>query len=375
MAASAGEPNANEHGATLTIDLRALQDNWHLLNARTPGAETGAVVKANGYGIGIEAAVPALALAGCRTFFVAHLSEARRVRAVAPDAALYVLNGLPPGSAAACHAIKARPVIGSADDAREWAETGEGQPCAIHVDTGMNRLGFTLDEAEALAGQGMFASLAVDLVMSHFSSSEVPDDPANAAQIAAFEGRVRKLFLPSSPRFSLLNSSGHFLAGAPGCDLTRPGYALYGGNPTPHAPNPMRPVVKLEAAIIQTRQVMAGARIGYNGTWTAPSARKLATISLGYADGYPRNASGTDQAMGGEALVGGTICPFVGTVSMDLVILDVTHAPEAACQRGQMVTLIGGELDIDRVGKSAGTIGYEMLTSLGRRYHRQYIGS
>jgi alanine racemase len=366
---------AGEHGAELTIDLRALQDNWHLLNARTPQAETGAVVKANAYGIGIEEAVPALTRAGCRTFFVAHLSEARRVRAVDADAALYVLNGLPQGSAAAFHEITARPIIGSVAEAHEWIETGNHAPCGIHVDTGMNRLGFGVADAETLSGQNLFAPLGIDLVMSHFSSSEVPDSPDNSAQIALFERRVRPMFARSGARFSLLNSSGHFLEGAPACDLTRPGYALYGGNPLPHAPNPMRPVVRLEATIIQTRQVMAGEKIGYNGAWTAPSDRRLATISLGYADGYPRNGSGTDAAMGGEALVGDTLCPFVGTVSMDLVILDVTKAHESACQRGCKVTLIGGVLDLERVGQNACTIGYEILTSLGQRHHRHCIGS
>ena len=366
---------ADEYASRLTIDLRALQDNWHLLNARTPQADTGAVVKADAYGIGIEAATPALARAGCKVFFVAHLSEARRVRAVAPDATLYVLNGLPPGSSAEFHAINAIPVIGSAVEAHEWAGSGPGYPCAIHVDTGMNRLGFEISEAETLGSQNLFSPLNIALVMSHFSASEVSDDPANASQIALFQGRVRPLFTQEGIKFSLLNSSGHFLTSAPACDLTRPGYALYGGNPTPYAPNPMRPVIKLEAPIIQTRKVMAGERVGYNGVWSAPSDRRLATISLGYADGYPRNASGTDTKCGGEALVGGVICPFVGTVSMDLVILDVTDAAEEACQRGQIATMIGGELGIDRVGKAAGTVGYELLTSLGRRYHRQYLGS
>jgi alanine racemase len=366
---------APEHGAALTIDLRALQDNWHLLNARAQGAETGAVVKADAYGIGLEQAVLALQTAGCRSFFVAHLSEARRVRAVAPEAVLYVLNGLPPGSAALYHDINARPVLGSPDEAREWAASRPGAPCAIHVDTGMKRLGFDVSRAEIHALQGGFAELAVALVMTHLTSSEVPAAPSNAEQIALFQGRVRVIFAQMNTGFSLLNSAGHFLDGAPACDLTRPGYALYGGNPTPRAPNPMRPVVKLDAPILQTRTVLAGEPVGYNGAWTAPSDRRLATISLGYADGFPRNASGTDTKTGGEALVGGVVCPFVGTVSMDLVILDVTGAPEEACRRGEMVTLIGGELDIDRVGKAAGTIGYEMLTSLGRRYQRQYIGS
>ncbi|MGL4729671.1 MAG: alanine racemase [Bosea sp. (in: a-proteobacteria)] len=358
------------HGATLTVDLRALQDNWHLMSARAQAAEAGAVVKADAYGIGIEAAVPALWRAGCRSFFVAHLSEARRVRAVAPDALIYVLNGFPEGAASAFLADRLTPVLGSRAEAEEWRIAGSAAPCAIHIDTAMNRLGF--DMAEALASKTLLDGLNIDLVMTHFSSSEVADDPANAAQIAAFAG-IATAF--PSQRKSLLNSSGHFLAGAPTHDLTRPGFGLYGGNPTPGQPNPMRPVVRLEAPIIQIRQIAAGTQVGYNHTWTAQRDSRLVTVSCGYADGYPRNASGKDNAPGGEALIGDVICPFVGTVSMDLIIIDTTDAPESACRRGAMATLIGGPLDIDRVGASARTIGYEMLTNLGRRYQRQYIGS
>ncbi len=366
-------PDVPHHGATLTIDLRALQDNWHLLQARAratnPAAETGAVVKADAYGLGIEAAVPALWRAGCQSFFVAHLSEAQRTRAVAPEAAIYVLNGLPEGAAPVYLANGLIPVLGSRAEAEEWRATGAGGPCALHVDTAMNRLGFS--PAELPAVKPLCDALNVALVMTHFSSSEVQDDPANAAQIAAFAGVVAAF---PGVRASLLNSSGHFLPDAPAHDLTRPGYALYGGNPTPGKPNPMRPVIRLDAPIIQIREVEAGMQAGYNHRWTARRKSRLVTVSCGYADGYPRNASATDDAPGGEALIGDVLCPFVGTVSMDLIIIDATDAPESACRRGAPVTLIGGMLDIDRVGQSARTIGYELLTGLGRRYRRAYIG-
>jgi alanine racemase len=178
---------------------------------------------------------------------------------------------------------------------------------------------------------------------------------------------------PDTPA-SLKNSSGHFLKDCPSYQLTRPGYALYGGNPMPGQANPMQPVIGLEARIIQLREVEAGTQAGYNGRWTAKSRRKLATICLGYADGYPRNASWTDTVTGGSALVGGIICPFVGSVSMDLIIVDVTEAPAGAAVRGASVTLIGGPLDIETVGAGAKTVGYEILTSLGRRYARRYVG-
>jgi alanine racemase len=362
---------ASEHGAVLTIDLGALADNWRLLarlaQAKNPSAQTGAVVKADAYGLGIEAAVPALAKAGCKTFFVAHLSEARRARAIAPEAIIYVLNGLPRGASKAMLDAGLQPVIGSVEEAKEWAAHSFGNPCALHVDTGMNRLGL---DAEGL-DPGAFKNLQIDLLMTHFAASEVPDDPANAMQIAAF-AEVARLF-PDTPK-SLLNSSGHFLPDAPTYDVTRPGYALYGGNPTPGKPNPMKPVIGLEARIIQLREVEDGTKVGYNGTWTAKGRRKLATISLGYADGYPRNASARDRASGGSALVGGVLCPFAGSVSMDLIIVDVTDVPAMALSRGAPVTLIGGALDIDTVGAGARTIGYEMLTNLGKRYQRHYIG-
>ena len=217
----------------------------------------------------------------------------------------------------------------------------------------------------------MIAAAGIGLVMSHFAASEVIDDPANARQISAF-AEIAAAFPGVSA--SLLNSSGHFLPGCPSYQLTRPGYALYGGNPTPGKPNPMRPVVGLEAQILQLREVEAGTQVGYNGTWTAKGRRKLATICLGYADGYPRNASWTDRSQGGSALVGGVRCPFVGTVSMDLIIIDVSEAPAEVAKRGAPVTLIGGELDLEAVGAGAKTIGYEILTSLGRRHARRYVG-
>lgn len=361
-------PAAAEAGALLTIDLGALAANWRLLAGRAAPAECAAVVKADAYGTGIEAAVPALARAGCRTLFVAHLAEARRARAAAHDTTVYVLNGLPPGAAPAFVAADVRPVLGSREEVAEWAAEGGGKPYALHVDTGMNRLGMSVEEA-------LVHTLPPPaLLMSHLAAAEVPGDPVNERQRAAFE-HARAAF-PGVPA-SLSNASGLFLDPAPVHDLARPGYALYGGNPTPGRPNPMRPVVRLEARIVQVREVEAGARAGYNGLWTAPGPRRLATLSVGYADGYPRAAGGTDAKAGrvqaGEATVGGVRCPLVGTVSMDLVILDVTDAPQHAARRGGTAMLIGDDLGVDEVGRRAGTIGYEVLTGLGSRYARHYI--
>lgn len=369
-------PDAETCGTILTLDLGALVANWRSLQARA-GTEAAAVVKANAYGIGIEPAVTALAGAGCKSFFVAHLSEGIRVRSVAPDATVYVLNGLLPGSCGAYAEHDLSPVLGSPEEVREWAGFRAGgarvRPAALHLDTGMNRLGLP-------AGDGLGAILAlkseidaagIGLVMSHFASSEDAADPANARQMAAFAAIATAL--PGTPA-SLKNSSGHFLKDCPSYQLTRPGYALYGGNPTPGQPNPMRPVVGLTSRILQLRDVRAGTQVGYNGRWTAKRDSRLATICLGYADGYPRNASGTDASPGGSAIVGGVVCPFVGTVSMDLVIIDVTDLPATSVKRGEPVTLIGGPLDLDTVGAGAKTIGYEILTSLGRRHARRYVG-
>jgi alanine racemase len=211
--------------------------------------------------------------------------------------------------------------------------------------------------------------------MSHLVSAEDPSDAINGDQVATIEkARAAHPHIAGS----LSNSSGMFLAEPPVHDLARPGYALYGGNPTPGHPNPMKPVVRLEAQIVQTREIGPGERVGYNGRWTANSARRLATISVGYADGYPRAAGGTDatRAAGsdcGAALVGEVVCPFVGRVSMDLIVVDVTEAPPEAARRDDKAVLIGGRLDIDEVGRRAGTIGYEILTGLGQRYERRYV--
>ena len=368
-------------GGILTIDLGALAQNWRTLRDRAGGAECAAVVKADAYGLGIQAAVPALSRAGCRTFFVAQLGEAARVRAAAPGATIYVLNGLLPGTAPAYAEHDLRPVLGSREEIAEWAAfcrgAGRRLSAAIHVDTGMNRLGLRAEEAAALAPDPLLREFEPALVMSHFVSSEESDNPINRRQIDGF-ATARAAF--QGVAASLANSSGIFLPRAPRQDLVRPGYALYGGNPTPGRENPMRPVVRLEARIVQLRTIGAGETAGYNGLWTAAGPRRVATLSVGYADGYPRAASATDAkreagTAAGEAIVAGRRCPFAGRVSMDLITLDVSAVPEAEVARGDLVTLIGDDLTLDEVGARAGTIGYEILTSLGRRYARRYVGA
>jgi alanine racemase len=360
-------------GGILTVDLAAIASNWQELGRRAMPSECAAVIKADGYGCGIEQVARALTGAGCRTFFVADLAEARRVRAVASDAAIYVLNGLLPGTANGFPDVDARPVIGSLVELAEWdafcSANGWRGGAALHVDTGMNRLGISTDEAAALAPRIRAENHGITLLMSHLACAEQPNHPLNEYQMKLFR-EVRLLYrgIPGS----LANSSGIFLGNAAHCDMVRPGAALFGINPTPGHRNPMRPVIELQARVVQVRTVPKGETVGYNATWTAKHPARVAVVAVGYADGYPRAASATDAAPGADVIVGGTRCPLAGRVSMDLLAVDITALPERSVRRGDLVTLIGGEIGVDALAAAAGTIAYEILTGLGRRYQRAY---
>jgi alanine racemase len=258
-------------------------------------------------------------------------------------------------------------VIGSSAEFDEWqafrGSSGWDGAAALHIDTGMNRLGLSRDEAARLGNRHGIA-----LVMSHFACSE-EDHPLNAIQIGRFR-ELRKLFPGIAG--SLANSSGIFLGSEAHHDLVRPGVALYGANPTPGKPNPMQPVVTLQGRIVQLRAVEQGATVGYSATWTAKRPTRLAIVSVGYADGFLRAASASDARPGAEAIVAGQRCPLAGRVSMDLIAIDVTDVPEGKARRGDLVTLLGAEIGVDELAARAGTIGYEVLTSLGRRYRRLY---
>jgi alanine racemase len=302
---------------------------------------------------------------------VASLAEARRVRALVPAATVYALNGLPPGSAAGFADANVRPVIGSLIEFAEWdayctANNWRGG-CALHFDTGMNRLGLAAEEAPALAARLNSANHGIALVMSHFACSDEPSDPLNEHQIEAFR-ELRLLFrgIPAS----LANSSGIFLGASAHCDLVRPGFALYGGNPLPGQANPMTPVVDLKSSIVQIRNVLKGDTVGYGGAWTASDAARIAVVSVGYADGYVRAGGGVAGQTGAQVIIAGRRCRIVGRISMDLTTVDITALPEHAARRGDPVTLIGGDITIDDLAEWTGTIGYEVLTNLGARYHR-----
>src|SRR6266478_4075617 len=338
--------------------------------------ECAAVVKANAYGCSLEPVTRTLSGAGCRTFFVADVAEGRRVRALAPEAVIYVLNGLMPGSAPAFAADYLRPVINSTTELAEWdafvAIKNWRGGAAVHVDTGMNRLGIALDEAAAVAPRMQSENHGFTLLMSHLACAEIPDHPMNDRQIRLFR-EIRLLYrgVPSS----LANSSGIFLGGGAYCDLVRPGVALYGVNPTPGKTNPMRPVVELKGRIIQVRPVNKGETVGYGAAFAAARPSRIAVVAVGYADGFLRSASAARGKPAAEVIVAGKRCPIAGRVSMDVLAVDVTDLPDGTARRGDFATLIGDGMGVDDVAAAMGTIGYEVLTHLGRRYHRVYKGA
>jgi alanine racemase len=366
-------PPAAEAGGLLTVDLGAIEANWRKLRAMTIPTDCAAVVKADAYGCGIEPVTALLYHAGCATFFVADLAEGKRVRRIAPDAVVYVLGGLPPATAEVFAEHALRPVIGSAAELAEWdsfvSASGWQGGIALHIDTGMNRLGLTIEEATALAPRVKAENHGIMLLMSHFVVAQTHEHPRNNEQMLAFR-EIRSLYrgVPAS----ISNSSGIFLGSSAHLDLVRPGVALYGVNPTPGRPNPMRPVVQLQARVILTREVAFGDTVGYDASWTARRPSRIAVVAVGYADGYFRMAGGTDQKAGGTVLVAGKRCPIVGRISMDLMAIDVTDLPGSAVRRGDFVTLIGEGFDVDALAMQFGTNGYEVLTSLGRRYARIY---
>jgi alanine racemase len=355
-------PGETEAAGILTIDLAAIEANWKALAAMTLPVECAAVVKANAYGCGLDPVTRRLAKAGCRTFFVADLFEARAVRAIASAATIYVLNGMMPGSAQGFAAGSFRPVVNSITELAEWdaflAATSWHGGAALHVDTGMNRLGLSVAEAGALAPRAQSENHGLTLLISHLACAETPDHPLNERQIRAFR-EIRMLYRGITS--SLANSSGIFLGSTVFCDLVRPGIALYGANPTPASNNPMRAVIELKARILQVR--------------TAGRPSRIAIVGLGYADGFSRSAGAAKGKAPASMVISGRRCPIAGRVSMDLVAVDVTELGEGRPRRGDFATVIGKEMTVDEVAAGMGTIPYEVLTSLGRRYHRVYVGA
>ena len=340
-------------------------------------AECAAVVKADAYGLGMIEVASALWSAGCKTFFVATLDEARSLRTLLPQATIYVLAGLMPGTAELYRADGLRPVLNSADEIREWASfcatSGERLSCAVHIDSGMNRLGLSAEEVDQVAtAVDLWPALTLSLVMSHLACADEPDHPKSDAQRKIFD-RLRAL-LPAAPA-SLANSAGILLGPDFVYDLVRPGLALYGGHPRRHGENPFQPVVQLKGRILQVRNAAPGETVGYGATRTLREATRVAVVSVGYADGFFRALSVADGEEGFAGYLGPHAAPIVGRVSMDLVTLDVSLVPESFARRGAWVELIGPNVPAHALAAHAGTIDYEVLTNLGRRAFRRYIGA
>jgi alanine racemase len=350
--------------ATLRVDLDALARNYRKLRASAEPAECAAVVKANAYGLGVERVARRLEREGCRTFFVATLAEARELRAILGGAEIYVFEGAVDGAGAATLAqLEARPVLNTLEQVELWKGRA---PAALHLDTGMNRLGLGEADVDALANRRDLTA-GIALVMTHLACADEPEHPQNREQLERFE-RLRAR-LPAAPT-SIGNSAGTLLGGPFRGDLVRPGIALYGGNAFSDRSNPMEAVVTLAAPILQLRELDEPQPVGYGATYVASPPARLAVVGIGYADGYPRNLGNV-----GIAAVNQRRVPVVGRVSMDLICVDVGALPRNSVRAGDLAELIGPTVGLDEVAAAAGTISYEILTGLGRRVEREYVES
>jgi alanine racemase len=362
--------------AILTIDLNALAANYRRLRDLAASAECAAVVKADAYGLGMAEAAPALARAGCRTFFVATLAEAAALRALLPQAVIYVFAGLMPGTAELYRASELRPVLNSAEEIREWASfcatRGEPLPCAVHIDSGMNRLGLSADEVDQVANvRDLWQAMTLSLVMSHLACADEPKHPKSETQRKTFDRLRARLPMTLA---SLANSAGILLGSDFAYDLVRPGIALYGGHPRRRGQNLFRPVVHLKGRVLQVRHVAPGETIGYGATRAMSRPSRIAVVSVGYADGFFRSLSAKDGEEGLATYFGSHAAPILGRVSMDLITIDVSSVPEEVSRRGSWVELIGPNVPAHELAARAGTIDYEVLTNLGRRASRRYLG-
>lgn len=341
--------------ATLSIDLGALVRNWQSLDALS-ACETGAVVKANGYGLGAPVVGRALVRAGVRSFFVATAEEGNTLRgAVGQGPAIYVFSGHMAGDTNAIREAALTPLLNSVDQMLRHVEALPGAPFGIQLDSGMNRLG--MEPAEWSAVRDIAIAQGPTMIMSHLACADESDHPMNARQLAEFRAMTDGLDIPRS----LAATGGTILGPDYHFDITRPGIGLYGGLPFVEA----NPVVTLDLPVIQVRDVLQGESVGYGNTWIAPRDSRVATVSGGYADGLIR-------AMGPKATLyaGDTPCPVVGRVSMDLITADVTTLDHDPTE----LQLMGRHQSVDTVADAAGTIGYEILTSLGMRYQRSLVG-
>ncbi len=354
--------------ATLCVDLDALVHNWRIIDAAARPGRSAAVVKANAYGLGAVPVADALVRAGCGTLFVATCDEALALRDAGIAAVLYVFEGARVDTARALVQARLSPVLNDAGQCRLWHaathELASAPPHALHVDTGMSRLGFAVDDFLAYVANARRRPTPA-LLMTHLACADEPDHPQNARQLEAF-ARCQAA-LPGVPT-SIGNSAGALLGAATRGDVVRPGIALYGGNPyVDRRPLPLREVATVRAPVLQVRELPAGVSVGYGATHVTSAPRRVATLGIGYADGYPRSLGGR-----GWGLLRGVRVPLLGRVSMDLVVADVTDIADSVVP-GDVVTLLGDGIALDQLADAAGTIGYELLTRLGSRFLRSYL--
>ena len=357
------DPTVNP--ALITVDLAALAANYRLLRSRAAPATVAAVVKANAYGLGLVPVARQLAAQGCDTFFVATPEEGAELRRLLRSARIFVLGGFQPGTLAMFRTHSLLPVLNSLAEARGWQQQAALAPAALQIDTGMTRSGLDAAEVAALvADTSLHRALRLALVMSHLACADQADHAMNREQLAQFTA-LRRAW-PDVP-WSMANSAGMFLGPDFLGDMVRPGIALYGGRPQASGVNPMREVVNLKGRVLQIHQVGAGQSIGYGATFHAGAAARIATVGVGYADGYPR-------ALGnrGFAVHNGQRVPVVGRVSMDLLTLDVSAPAHDELRVGDAVDLLGGGVPLEELAELAGTINYELLTALSRRALRDY---
>lgn len=353
----------------LTVDLGAMVDNYAMLRKKAPGSQCAAVVKANAYGLGVAKVAPALKDAGCEVFFVATLDEGIELRAVLGDAQIFVFHGVRAGQEGLFCEYSLSPVLNSLLQISLWSkypDKTQKKDSIIHVDTGMNRLGISLGQWRGvLAEKEMFDALKMRYLMSHLACADEAEHPLNAKQLHDFR---QALALAPSLKATLANSYGVFLGKEYHFDMLRPGCALYGVNPLPEKENPMKSVISLKSKIVQIREIDSIQSVGYGASCVVPKGSRLATLPVGYADGYLRSLGNE-----GFCAVNGVKLPIVGRVSMDLIVVDISQLPEGSVLPGDEVELLGRTITVNDVAGWAGTIGYEILTGLGRRYERVYI--
>jgi len=351
----------------LTVNLDALARNYDSLALMAAPGECGAVVKANAYGLGLESVARCLGEAGCQFFFVASAGEGAELRRVLPDARIYVFEGVLPGQEDRLLGAGLTPVLNSPEQIRLWktAGTADGKQTVVHIDTGMSRLGLTAEEVDQVSGENLLDGMDLEYVMTHLACGDDPSHALNVEQLQRFDALRRKL---PPAKTSIGGSPGILLGPEFRGDLARPGIALYGGHPFVSGPNLMETVVTLEGVVLQIRDVTNTLTVGYGATRTIEAPARLATVGVGYADGYPRALS--NQGVG---FLGGVRVPVVGRVSMDLLTLDVSAVPSEHAQPGSLVELIGPNVSLEDVAEAAGTINYEILTGLGPRWRRKYV--